>query len=390
MGHLWSFSLDLRSWYHPRQSTLKLQSQMKPSHARCTASLAAAIAMTIASTVQAVECVRFAISRDVDANGNAQIGSFAVQVQVDPSTGGLFGFDLDLVGPIATLRNRTPAITFIHDETAVEYPVGFTAGRTANASTGMTSGRQDLSSADMIPLYGFGIEPGTLEVHRPPGSTSPVPATAGPTWQGRALLATGTVPAGASTADVHFNTSGNTMALVFVNRESTANVPAPQACIPEPPPAAPILPAGAATQPDVGTINVAGSVGRYSSAVLDITPNAAAGSAAVMTISQDGPIYLMVELDGAGDFNALSANLGTLVIGPSNPEFARLHEVYDASFEEGSFDLLLRFVGQRNPKFINFDLTGTGFTISQLAAVPEPTTLLLLSLPLLIRRPRAC
>ncbi len=145
-----------------------------------------------------------------------------------------------------------------------------------------------------------------------------------------------------------------------------------------------------------GGIAVTGANNKYISEVDQLAdPSLNTGNAPIQTIGDEaGSIYVMAKLVGAAaDINTVLTNL-TLDVDNSDPEFAKLHAIYDSQFGGGGFNALFKFPNVAGAKTFNWELTGThgAVTVDQLAAVPEPATMGLMAfagLGLLARRRRA-
>jgi hypothetical protein len=124
-----------------------------------------------------------------------------------------------------------------------------------------------------------------------------------------------------------------------------------------------------------GSILVSGSNHEYVSEVDQLlNPSVDVGSAKIESIgSEPGSIYIMARLSTtiAGGVQGLLAAMSTDV-DASDPEFARLHALYDAQFGAGGFNALFKLPNIPGQKYINWDLTATMVTVDQMAVVPEP------------------
>jgi hypothetical protein len=387
-------------------------------------------AASIAALAAAVEAanVTYTLSLNDNGQGVKTMGSLAVYATVSPDNGGLYGFGVDLEGTfppnlpppaLPTWRNMTPNWNLSDPDGIVTTPLGFNLVRAdaTIAAQGKFGAGQGLEPGTFIPLRNFGISPGTADSYKPDASWSRAPGAGGggaATWgnpiaspdgvlpipQGSALIGTGTWTGPNPT----WNTGADTAATVWESVNSLVRIPATVTLLTR------NLDAGVvqtfkaefgatADTPVLGTVNVTGGAGNYESSVLTVTPGAGAGGVNVNTIGEPGVRYVMLELGGTGDINAVLTGLDALagvdVIdnAAEDPEFADLHGAYDVRFADGAFDALLRLNAAAGNNALNLNLGGVaGVTIDQVAVVPEPATIGLLSVVgvgLLARRRRA-
>jgi hypothetical protein len=365
---------------------------------------------------------------------------------------GLFAYGVDLKAPgepggptTMTIVNRTPTGTWVIDDTDANYDGGvyndkvggFGTGRGASAVTGIVSGVQDLAKGDdLIRVYGFGQTPHKMNDFKPP----PVEGSLGPIAYSNYVAATGT-DGGASAYGVPFNPPGSPQLPLGTVRIATGtwtggtgggcggslNVPSIDVssvntkasvwkldhpngteneiatlqfavrdylivdCFDH---VALNGPLSGTNQAVGGFISVSGANGSYVSEVDQLLePSMSTGNAPIQTIGDEqGNIYVMAKLTGtAAD---IAAVLGTMNedVDATDPQFARLHQLYDAQFSAGGFNALFKFPNVAGAKAFNWALAGGSHgpvAVDQLAVVPEPAmALLAMSAAVMLRRRR--
>jgi hypothetical protein len=405
--------------------------------------LTAVAAISMAASAQAA-VVTYTLMLNEGPFGGFVANRYTVWVTVSPSdNSGLFAFGVDMRGQgepggptTFTIVNRSPAGTWDVDDLHPNYDGGvyptktggFSTGRGASNTTGIVSGVQDLAAgADLVRLYGFGQPPGhRMNDFKPApvpnqadGSLIPYKNYAGASQtdgggSGGAVQygvpfnnACPTLPAGSarlatgawtgSTAPSIDTASVNSKASVWKlntttdqNEIATLNF-ALGVCGDLP---VPIFVSGTmqnANQAAGGAITVTGGNGLYSSEVDQLLdPPVNKGSAPIQTIGDEaGNLYVMMKLLGsASDLSAVAA-FGD---DSSDPQYTRLHQLYDSQFGPGGFNFLSRSPNFAGAKIINWDFSASfpGITVDQIAAVPEPAIALmaLTAIGLLTRRRR--
>src|SRR5258706_12998890 len=121
------------------------------------------IGLAAASTVSA-NVVTFTLSVNDDGSGTATANSFAVYAEASSDTAGLFGWGVDLAGPIDGVFVLGPAASYtkVGQQTKT---AGFTTGVTEDTANAKISGVTDLGAGlKLIPVYGFGQTGGHLSV----------------------------------------------------------------------------------------------------------------------------------------------------------------------------------------------------------------------------------
>jgi len=345
------------------------------------------IVLLLASTAPAA-VVTYTLSLNDNGAGVPTLNNFAVYVSASSDNGGLFGFGVDLTGAtFATIANRAPGVIIENPDTGERKEMGFTTGRTQDALNGKVSGLQNLAAGvDLVPVYGFGQEPGALP---PPGYGiySDTVATFGigrTPYAADLLVARGTFTAGCPTFEA---TSVDNKASVFVTRSGIANTVATLAYSTRSLIADGGLCGGGfgatatlngtplhTNQAVNGFIAVSGANNKYVSEVDPLLePSVNVGSAPIATIGDEaGNVYVMAKLAGtANDINTLLGQL-TTDVDASDSQFALLHSNYDALFGLGGFNALFKFPNSTGAKVFNWDFSPSAVTVDQLAAVPEP------------------
>jgi hypothetical protein len=407
--------------------------------------------VVLASSAKAA-VVTYTLRLHESASGQVtSANQFAVYATVSQGdNAGLFAYGLDLTGTgdaggptTMTLVNRTPNGTWDADpndlnyDPSIAYPTkfaGFGAGRSNSPITGIVSGVQDLSKdTDLVRLYGVGQTAHRVDEFRPPPDTSTGvavaygPYSAAPSTDGGATAygnpsnpagggcgGSFTLPAGTvriatgswtgavpsiqqlsvnTKASVwklnHPNGTENEIAtLQFALRDLASQCPVGFVSL-----------SATGQGPNVavgGAVVVSGSNNSYSSEVDQLLdPSVNRGNAPIQTIGDEaGVVYVMAKLSGtSADIAALLAST-IQDVDATDSQFAALHAIYDSQFGAGGFNVLFKFPNFAGAKVFNWDFSGNfsaAVTIDQVAAVPEPSsTLLLLALPLgLLRRRRA-
>jgi len=361
------------------------------------------IGLAAASTANAA-VVTYTLSYNDDGTGTATPGVFAVYAQASPGdNGGIFATGVDLTGNIDFIGNTLPGYSFKKTTIPTNTKfAGFLAGFAADIAAGKVSGLQDLSKgADLLPVYGFGQDSGDLLTLKPSTHNAVTDVNGnGSTYAAKLLVAVGTVPAGTDIKTVKFDrASVDNKASVWDDRSGIENVIAQLVMVDVPPPAHSFTLDATGTkgtnQAVGGSIAVTGSNNKYSSEVDQLlNPSTDVGNAPIATINgEPGAIYVMAKLTGsAADIATLLGEL-TTDVDNTDSQFAALHGNYDGAFGAGGFNALFRFPNDAAAanRTINWDLSGSGVTVDQLAAVPEPATISLLglgALGLLARRRR--
>lgn len=374
---------------------------------------------------------------------NNQFAIYATVSQGDNA--GLFAYGVDLKGTgdpggptTLTLVNRTPSGQWDADpndpnfDPGAAYPTkfaGFGAGRSVVASTGIVSGVSDLSKdADLIRVYGFGQPPAhRMDDWRPPPDTStgvPVPygpyspaagTDGGPTPYGNPAnpaglgggcgggggpfpipsgslrIATGTWTGNAPSIE---QLSVNTKASVWKLNHPTGTeneIATLQFALRDIADSCSttvsLSGTGSGTNQAVGGfISVSGSNNKYVSEVDQLLdPSSTRGYAPIQTIGDEpGSIYVMARLNGTqADIASLLGNL-TQDVDATDSQFALLHASYDSQFGGGGFNALFKFPNVAGARIFNWDFGASTVTVDQLAAVPEPGTLLMVATGLVV------
>jgi len=351
-----------------------------------------------AAPALATPIVTYTLSLNDDGSGcfNCAPNVFAVYADVSTDNGGLFGWSVDLSGPIDQLYTTGPAASYTKSGSPTKY-AGFTTGVTEDVSAGKIGGVQDLGAgANLIPIYGFGQVGGDLS------ATPPKPIgyayhdinknLSGPAYRSHLLLGVGSW---ASPGAPSFEPgSADNKASVYVDGSGTASTTAEvhlrttDGCF---------FVAGVASSGKLtatcersdlfrvsgvaeysnqalgGSIRVTGANGGYSSEVDQLLdPSATSGSAPVQSIGDEaGNLFVMAEV--SGDASAVAGIINEFNNGSLSAEAPHLHQLYDSQFGAGGFNLLYTSPNFAGTKVVNWDFViAPGAVIDQLAVVPEP------------------
>jgi hypothetical protein len=312
-------------------------------------------------------------------------GSYIITAGASSDNGGIASYGFDLLTGVSNLRSRAPAGYFDPADPESALPrktVGFDVSL-LNTSSGRLDASQLTAFPDNIPVYRVGQTPGILSTLAPP-EYGPFQSsnTNGSTYKSPIIIASGTI-GGFYGGPAFDRTSVFNTARVYDDQTGietiAANVRLTEVIFEHFPDVRISNSVGCFNSVDGGVL-VPGAVSTLSG--LPVTRSY--GGAPIAGFTEPGSFfYVMANIAGPMDY---ILNASSFDVGPSDPEYARLHELFPF------WNVLYKFPNTAGPKVFTWDFVAAPApSVVALAVVPEPTSLTLAAVAMMFasRRRRA-